>query len=132
MTQIEKYAQTYRLRVKLDECGDQIIEGRRGHLYFDGSQLCLMALDALVSGLPDTALQALGGKLWIGSRWLDEKHRNHRDVKIQGIPEANWKRAYKLMRCMPGRVLTEQERQIAIERLDRVRPVPGKLPSVEP
>jgi hypothetical protein len=33
------------LHTRLDECGDKIIPGRRGHLYFDGGELCLMVCD---------------------------------------------------------------------------------------
>ena len=66
MTKSEMFGERYRLKIVRDECGDQIVEGRRGHLYFDGDELCLMALDAPVAGMGDAALNALGGQLWVG------------------------------------------------------------------
>ena len=32
---IEKFAETHRLRVRKDECGDPVIPGRKGHQIFD-------------------------------------------------------------------------------------------------
>ena len=64
MTRTETFAQQHRLKVTRDECNDQVIQGKRGHLYFDRSELCLMVLD----GRPAIASKwkALGGKLWLG------------------------------------------------------------------
>jgi hypothetical protein len=61
MTKTETFAQRHRLKVTRDECNDQIIPGRRGHLYIDGFDLCLTVLD----GKPVIASKwkALGGKL---------------------------------------------------------------------
>jgi hypothetical protein len=45
MTKIETFAQQHRLKVTRDECNDQVIQGRRGHLDFDVTELCLVVLD---------------------------------------------------------------------------------------
>jgi hypothetical protein len=47
---IESCARERRLRIRLDECGDRIIPGKRGHLYFDGGVLCLMVTERAQSG----------------------------------------------------------------------------------
>ncbi len=62
MTRIETFAEQHRLKVTRDECKDQIIEGRRGHLYFDGPDLCLMVLDGQPAIRSNWA--ELGGNLW--------------------------------------------------------------------
>ena len=61
MTKIETFAEQHRLKVTRDECNDQIIQGRRGHLYFDEGELCLMILDGPVRAR--SVLEAIGGKL---------------------------------------------------------------------
>jgi len=64
MTKIETFAEQYRLKATRDECNDRVIQGRRGQLYFDGGQLCLMVLD----GKPAkrSKWKAPGGWLWMG------------------------------------------------------------------
>ena len=83
MTRIEAFANQYRLKVIRDECNDQIIQGRRGHLYFDGPELCLMVLDGSVSNVP--RWKALGGNLWLGD--MTPKPRVQ-DVKITVLDRA--------------------------------------------
>jgi hypothetical protein len=61
---IEKFAELFRLRIARDECGDRIIRGKRGHLYFAGSEMCLLVIDG--APLHRTRWEALGGELWIG------------------------------------------------------------------
>ena len=42
---MESFAATWRLKIRLDECGDKIISGKRGHLYCDEGRLCLMVVE---------------------------------------------------------------------------------------
>jgi len=42
---LKRFAEEYRLKMRADECGDRVIPGRRGHLWFDGPELCLTILD---------------------------------------------------------------------------------------
>lgn len=84
---IEKFAEKFRLRVTTDECGGKIIEGFRGHLYFDNRDLCLMSLDARFVKFNTPELQMLGGKLWEGTTFRDSKGRRTRDVIVKRIPE---------------------------------------------
>jgi hypothetical protein len=84
MTKIETLAEEQRLKVTRDESNNQIIQGRRGHLYFDGAELCLMVLD----GKPAIRLKwkTLGGKVWIVDISKNAQGVRVQDVKITGIP----------------------------------------------
>ena len=94
MTRIETFAEHHRLKVTRDECNDQVIQGRRGQLYFDGAELCLMVLD----GEPAirSKWKELGGNLWMGDI---SPHPNIgkrvQDVKITNIPPENAELARK-------------------------------------
>jgi hypothetical protein len=118
---IRAFAEQFRLKVTQDECRDPIIEGRRGHLYFDEGELCLMAFDARVAGMGDTALGALGGKLWTGDAYKDPRQRRRRDVKIQGIPEANWPAAIRILQIPRLPRLSAEERAARSSRLKSIR-----------
>lgn len=60
---VDQFAEHFRLRIRRDECGDKIIPGRRGHLYFaDSDGLCLMVTDGALANRK--RWEALGGKLW--------------------------------------------------------------------
>ena len=69
MTKTEVFAEQHRLRVTRDECNDQVIQGRRGHLYFDSAELCLMVLD----GTP-----AIRSKWKSGRPAVDRRHQQER------------------------------------------------------
>src|SRR5215471_10791790 len=109
---IQQFADQFRLRTRLDECGDRIIPGtlyqRDGakcdrHLYFDGNESCLMILD----GAPvlRSKWQTLGGKLWMGDIGPDANGKRVQDVKITGIPLANAKAAIRMVRARQKRVM---------------------------
>jgi hypothetical protein len=123
MTKTETFAQEHRLKVTRDECGDQIVQGRRGHLYFDGAKLCLMILDGPVRS--SSALEAIGGKLWTG-----DKTEGVQDVKITGIPLENARAAIRMCRIKPKRIMSEAQKAAAMAGLDKARriaqPPPGK------
>ena len=84
---------------------DRIIQGRRGHLYFDSAELFLMVLD----GKPAicSKWKAVGGRLWMGDisknaqgpRW-EQYCRDHRKSSKNGKSA----RHAKLVRWVgPGR-----------------------------
>ena len=98
-----------------------LIRGRRGELYFDAGKLCLVALNTPVSGMSTEAIRGLGGKWWVGEIWRDAGRRGFRDVKVQDIPEENWKRAIKLCRVRTRRILSEDERAALGARLNSAR-----------
>ena len=113
---LRAFAEQFRLRIRLDECGDLIIPGRRGQsqLYFAGSELCLMVID----GPPakPSSWQALGGKLWRGDISPHPKTgRRVQDVKITGIPLDNAKLAIKMARVKPKRVMSEAQREVLVK-----------------
>lgn len=85
-TPIEQFAEQHRLRVSRDECNDQIIEGRRGQIYFDDDIPCFMALDRKVA--TRSTWDLLGGKLWIGDISPNSHGKRVQDVKVIGFTNA--------------------------------------------
>jgi len=108
MTKIETFAEQHRLKVSRDECNDQIIQGRRGHLYFDGAELCLMVLDGKPAIPP--RWKALGGKLWLGDISKNAQGVRAQDVKITGIPLENARLAIRTCRIKPKRIMTDAQK----------------------
>ena len=107
MTKTETFAEQHRLKVKRDECGDQIVQGRRGHLYFDSAELCLMVLDGKPS-IP-SKWKALGGKLWMGDIRKNVHGVRVQDVKITGIPLENAWAAIRMCQIRQKRILSPEE-----------------------
>ena len=114
---IENFAETFHLRVVRDECGDKIIPGKRGHLYFSGGDLCAMVIDG--PPLHRKRWEVLGGKLWLGDTSLDKNAQRVKDVKIEGIPIENARAAIKLVRIRPKRVLSAEQRALLLARLPK-------------
>jgi hypothetical protein len=114
---IEKFAEQFRVRIVRDECGDKIIPGKRGHLYFADGQLCLMSIDG--PPVHRTHWQTLGGKLWMGDTSLNKNLRRALDVKVEGIPLENAHAAIKLIRVRQKRVLSAEEREACLARLPK-------------
>jgi hypothetical protein len=123
MTKIETFAEPYRLKVTRDECNDQIIQGRRGHLYFDGAELCLMVLDGKPA-IP-SKWKALGGKLWMG-----DKAQGAQDVKVTGIPLENARAAIRMCRIRPKRILSPEELILRRGLVAKAREGLSKRPSL--
>jgi hypothetical protein len=93
-----------------------VIQGKRGQLYFDGFELCLMVLD----GKPALASKwkALGGNLWLG-----DKTDGVQDVKITGIPLENAKAAIRMCRIKARRVMSEAQKAHAMAALNKARKI---------
>ena len=128
MTRIETFAEQYRLKVTRDECSDQVIQGRRGHLYFDGPELCLMVLDGKPS-IP-SKWNALGGKLWMGDISKNTQGKRVQDVKITGIPLVNARLAIRMCRIRQKRILSPEELSLRRGLIARVRNGLSKTPSL--
>jgi hypothetical protein len=107
---IETFAEKNRLKIRLDECGDAIIPGRRGgHLYLDDDKVCLMVVDGHLR-IPAKWEALEAESLWLGSiSRLPDSNRGVQDVKATGIPEAKWKHAIRMAGVIPKRVLSEAE-----------------------
>lgn len=101
---LAKLAEQFNLHIRRDACGDRIIQGRRGHLYFAGGELCLMVIDGRVAHR--SRWQALGGKLWMG-----DISDGFQDVKITGIPMENAQQAIRMCRIKAKRRLSPEERE---------------------
>jgi hypothetical protein len=127
MTKTESFAEQHRLKVTRDECSDQIIQGRRGHLYFDGFELCLKVLDGKPS-IP-SKWKALGGKLWLGDKtqlgrgWVQ-------DVKITGIALENARAAIRMCRIREKRILSPEELSLRQGLMAKARHGLSKRPSL--
>lgn len=103
---INRFAEQFRLRVVRDGCGDEIISGKRGHLYFAGAELCLMVIDG--APVNKSRWEALGGRLWLGDISPNSKGRRVQDVWIRGIPLENAVAAIKMVRVRPKRLLSPE------------------------
>ncbi len=124
MTKIEKFAEAHRVKIRRDECNDQVIEGRRGQMYFDGNDLCLMAIDRKPA--QRSSWEALGGNMWLGDISPNAKGQRVQDVKITGITNA--KAAFRMAGIFAKRVLSP-ERLASLEQA-RLKIAP-KLPLLE-
>jgi hypothetical protein len=130
MTKTETFAQQHRLKVTRDECNDQIIQGRRGHLYFDGFELCLMVLDGKPS-IP-SKWKALGGQLWMGDISKNAQGARVQDVKITGIPLENARAAIRMCQIKPRRIMTDAQKAVLDKARSFLRPPAQKQsPGVE-
>jgi len=122
---LRSVAEKYRLKLRADECGDPIIRGSRGNLYEDGDRLCLIGLDSRISL---TMARRLGGDVWVGTTWYDDRRRGHRDVTVKGIPPKNWLAAIRLAGCRQKRELSEEKIAELRNRLQRARPLRRTAP----
>ena len=118
-THIEQFAAAYRLKVSRDECGDPIIQGKRGHLYFDGDKLCAMFLDA--RPMSKKKLAELGGKLWMGDKSRDQQGTRRQDVEITGIPPEKHPQAIRIVGAKARRILSEAQRLAASKALAKAQ-----------
>ena len=127
---IEQFAEQFRLRITRDECGDKIIPGKRGHLYFAGGELCAMVID----GAPAkrSRWEALGGRLWLGDISPDEAGRRVQDVKVENIPLKDAQAAINMVRCRQKRVLSAEELEASRVRMLKARESLSIRPSPTP
>ena len=116
---IEQFSEMFRLRVVLDECGDQIIQGKRGQLYVAGNQLCLM----VINGAPVSRKRwtALGGRLRLGDISPNATGQRVQDVWIEGIPLENAGAAIKMVRARQKRVLSPDALDASRRRMLKAR-----------
>ncbi len=82
---IQQFAEKHKLKMARDECGDAIIRGKRGHLYFDRGALCAMWTDA--PPMNRTRLESLGVACWQGDISRDAKCRA---VRFPSRPLEQW------------------------------------------
>jgi hypothetical protein len=116
---IEQFAELFRLRIVRDECGDKIIRGKRGQLYFSGSELCLMVIDG--APVHKRRWESLGGKLWLGDISPNPHGRRVQDVKIENIALQNALAAIKMVRAHQKRVLSTDALEASRERMLKAR-----------
>lgn len=114
---IRKFAEKHRLKITRDECGDEIIQGRRGHLYFDCGELCLMVTDG--KRAKRSQWEALDG----GLLWLGDITQGVQDVSIKGIPLDNAKLAIRLCQIKRKRLMSEAQKAHAESALAKAHKI---------
>jgi hypothetical protein len=122
---IKAFAKKHRRKLSHDECGDEIIQGRLGHLYSDGQELCLM----VINGVPVNRSRwaALGGRRWMGEISPGPKSgRKVQDVKITGIPLRNAKLAIRMIKAKPKRTMSEAQK-VALTKARSSSPLRGRM-----
>jgi len=121
-TPLEQFAAAYRLKVRQDECGDSIMPGRFGHLYYDGPRLCLMRLDAPpVQRSRLCSLVGPDGSVWMGDISPDRNGRRVQDIEVRGIRPQGARLAIRLSGAKPRRRISEKRRLALIETLRKAR-----------
>ena len=108
-----RFAQLYGLPVRGDECGDLLIPGRQGHLYFDGGQLCLMMLDA--GPVKRRRLENLVSP--DGSVWQGDISRGVQDATVKGISSDRHREAIGIAGVKRKRSFSSEARAALIARI---------------
>jgi hypothetical protein len=104
---IRQFGEKYKLRVSRDECGDIIIRGKRGHLYFDDGVLCAMRTDA--PPMKQSRLEALGGIFCQGDIGRNAKGRRVQDAWVRGIRPGAYRLAFRMVGAKARRVMSPRQ-----------------------
>jgi len=84
----ETFAAKYKTKLLLDECGDPIIPGTNGHLYFDDGRLCWMKLGPVEHLVKAKNLLASEVRMfWVGDGG---------DLDVREIPPDLWEKTMDL------------------------------------
>jgi hypothetical protein len=116
---LQEIVERYRARIRLDQCGDPIIPGRRGHLYLDGDEICIMLADAVP--VQRSRLEVLGGRVWQGDISPNSAGHKVQDAKVIGVKPEKIQRALKIIRLKPKRIMSLPQRDHAMRALQRAR-----------
>ncbi len=117
---IQRFTEEHKLRVSRDECGEAIIRGKRGHLYFDGAALCAMWTDA--PPMNRSRLADLGGALWQGDIGRDARGRRVQDAWVRGILPGAYRLAIRLVGAKPRRAMSPAQRDV-LEKARQASPL---------
>ena len=104
---IETLAEKFRLKIARDECGDKIIQGRRGHIYVNAGQVCAMWLNTRPILKP--RLTPLGGRLWLGDISLNEHGKRVQDIWVKNVPPERIALLIRLTGCKHKRIASEAQ-----------------------
>lgn len=117
---IQRFAEEHKLRISHDECGEAIIRGKRGHLYFDGATLCAMWTDA--PPMLRSRLAELGGRFWQGDIGRGARGRRVQDAWVRGIRPEAYKLAIRLVGAKQRRTMSPAQRA-ALEKARLASPL---------
>jgi len=97
---LKRFGEEYRLKIRADECGERVIPGRRGHLWFDGPELCLTILDGPpISAKRLKVLVGTTGSVWQGIIGRNDHGRRVQDAEVRGIRPERYREAIRLAGC---------------------------------
>jgi len=102
---LRTFAEKHRLKISRDQCNDEIVLGRRGHLYFDGPELCLLILNGPVRA--KSVLKAIGGKLWTGDKSPNVAHLYRGAPAVLLVEVSGDRQGNQSMRYAPAQRLQE-------------------------
>ncbi len=115
MITLTQIAEQHRVRIRRNECGDQIIQGGRGHLYVDGGRVCVVWTDA--RPMNKTRLRELGGAAWQGDISPNAKGRRVQDAWVKGVLPDRIEQALRMVGAKRKRQMSEA----ALAHLARMR-----------
>jgi hypothetical protein len=92
---IERFAKEHKLKISRDDCGEAVIRGKRGHLYFDKGALSAMWTDS--GPLKRSRLAELGDTPWHCDIGRGAKRRRVQDAWVRGIKPQAYKLAVRIV-----------------------------------
>ena len=107
---LKRFADEHKLRISQDDCGDDVIRGKHGHLYVDAGAACAIWTDA--TPMKPSNLATLGGSFWQGDISPDAKGRRVQDARVKGIRPEAFEQAMRLVGAKRRRVLSPAQRAV--------------------
>jgi hypothetical protein len=107
---LKRFADEHKVRISQDDCGDDVIRGKHGHLYVDAGVVCGMWTNA--TPMKPSNLATLGGSFWQGNISTDAKGRRVQDAWVTGIRPEAFKQAIRLVGVKRRRVLSPAQRAV--------------------
>lgn len=116
---ITGFTERFRLKIRLDDCGDKIIPGRFGHLWFDEDQLCAMRLDAPPK---NRSKIPRAGFVWTGDISISPTTgKRVQDIELRDIPPEEYRAAIKFVGAKKKKVLSEERKAALVKHLRSFR-----------
>jgi hypothetical protein len=107
---LKRFADEHKLSISQDDCGDDVIRGKHGHLYVDAGVVCAIWTNA--TPMKPSSLATLGGLFWQGNISPDAKGRRVQDAWVKGIRPEAFEQAIRLVGAKRRRVLSPAQRAV--------------------
>ena len=111
---LKRFADEHKLRISQDDCGDDVIRGRLGHLYVDAGMVCAMWTDA--TPMNKSRLAELGGSPWQGEISRGAGGRRVQDAWVRGIQPGAYELAIRLVGAKRRRTTSPAQRAVLESR----------------